>query len=207
MFLNVQPDRGPAAARARKANDDPAAVVELDKDPLVLADAAVEIRVREVVGFEDFPPADGGVHEIVFFGGDELREIGDDFIRALAVHAFVIVTREEGAAVGLPEFVLDGCDARCFLVGFVLGYAGDDVQPGDDGPQAIFLADVVAPCTERFFAADTHFLGVHEGAEEFPAGGDFVILETLFLGYQVHRTGGRHAACETVDALLFEVRD
>lgn len=178
MPLNIQPDRSTAAPRPRQAHHDPTPIVEFHEDPLVLADAAVEIRVRKIVGFEDLAAVDGGVDESGFLGGDEGGEEGDDFFGAVAGDAFVVVAGEEGAAVYLPEILLDGGDAGGFIVVgcSILGDAGDDVQPGDDGPEAIFLADVVAPRAEGFFAADAHLLRVHEGAKEFPACRHFVGL-------------------------------
>jgi hypothetical protein len=45
VLLDVQADGGAAAASTRETNDDAAAIVELDVDTLLLADAAIEIGV------------------------------------------------------------------------------------------------------------------------------------------------------------------
>ena len=172
---------------------------------MILADAAVEVGVGEVVGFEDFASVDGGAYKRGFLRRDEVGQVGNDLVGAVAVDAFVVVAGEEGAAVNAPEFVLDRHDARGALTGFLFCDPGDDVQPGHDGPQAVFFADVVAPRAEAFFAADRHFLGVEEVAEEFPAGGDLVVLKALFFGDEVDGSRSGHAASETVDALLLEI--
>lgn len=127
--LHVQANGSPAAAGSGQPHDDPASVVEFDVDTLVFADAAVEVRVREVVGFEHFPAAHGGSDEVGFLGGDESGEMGDHLVRAVSVYVFVIVTGEECPAVDAPEVLLDGGDAWGF-VRLLFRDASDDVQPG-----------------------------------------------------------------------------
>lgn len=88
-----------------------------------------------------------------------------------------------------------------------LADASDDVEPGDDGPQPVLLADVVAARAEALLAADGQLVGVEERAEELPARGHLVAVEALGRGDEVDGAGGRHAAREAVDALFLEVGD
>lgn len=59
VLLDVQTNGSATAACARQAYDDAAAIIELDEDTLVLADAAVKIGVREVVGLDNLAAGDG----------------------------------------------------------------------------------------------------------------------------------------------------
>jgi hypothetical protein len=80
-----------------------------------------------------------------------------------------------------------------------------NVKPGNNGPESVLLTNVVAAGSEALLTANVHLVRVEETAEELPAGGYLIALNTLLLGNQVDRTGGRHASCKTVDALLLEV--
>lgn len=51
VLLNVQPDGGAGAARARQAYDDPRSIGELHVQALVRRDAAVKVSVGEVACF------------------------------------------------------------------------------------------------------------------------------------------------------------
>jgi hypothetical protein len=172
VLLDVQTDGGAAGTGAGETDDDAAAVVELDVDALVLADAAVEVGVGEVIGLDNLAASDGGADEFALLGADELVDVGDHLGGVFALAALVVVAGEEGAAVNAPEVLLDALDARGGAG--LLANAGDDVQPGDNGPETVLLADVVRTGTEGLLTADAHLLGVEETAEELPAGGDLV---------------------------------
>lgn len=64
---------------------------------------------------------------------------------------------------------------------------------------------MVATSTEALLTADRDLLVVKQVAEELPAGGHLVALQTLCLGNQVDSTGCGHGAGQTVNTLLLEV--
>lgn len=205
VLLHVQADRRAAGAGPREAHHDARAVVERDENALVPTHAAVEVGVGEVVGDEDGTAGNGRADKGGFVRRDEILHVRRHFVRAGRVAAFVVVAGEEGATVGFPKVHLDALDAGCGAC--LLADCGDDVHPGGDGPEAVLLAHVVASRAEGFLAADVHVVGVEEAAEELPAGGHFVALETFLLGDQVDGAAGGHAACQAGDALFFEVGD
>lgn len=205
VLLDVEADGGAGGAGAGQADDDAGAVVELDVDALVLADAAVEVGVGEVAGVEDLAAADGGADELAALGADELVDMRDHLGGGLALAALVVVAGEEGAAIGVPEVLLNALDAGGGTG--LLANTSDDVEPGDDGPETVLLADVVRAGAERLLTADAHLVGVEETAEELPASGDLVRLDTLLLGDKVDGARGRHGAGKAVDTLLLEVGD
>lgn len=172
VLLNVQTDGGAAGAGAGETDDDAAAVVELDVDSLVLADAAVEVGVGEVVGLDDLAAGDGGADELALLGANKLVDVGDHLGGVLALAALVVVASEEGAAVDAPEVLLDALDAGGGAG--LLANAGNDVQPGDNSPETILLTDVVGAGTEGLLTTDAHLLGVEKTAEELPASGHLV---------------------------------
>lgn len=190
VALNIQTDGCTTAASAGQTDDDAAAVVELGVQALVLGNAAVEIGVGEVAGVNNLAAsnfrADKGVAV-----GDEIGQSADDLARTLAVDVLEVVAGEEGAAVGLPELVLDGCNAGG-LVRLLLGDTGNDVQPSHNSPHTVLLADVVATCAEALLATDRNLLLIEQVAEELPAGGHLVALQALSLSHAVHGTGGWH---------------
>lgn len=205
IALDVQTDGGSAAAGTRQTNDNAAAIVELDVQALVLGDTAVEVSVGEVTGINDLAGGDGRADEAVTVC-DKIRQSGDDLVGTVAVDILIIIAREEGTAVGLPEIVLDRGNAGS-LAGLLLGHTGNDVQPGNDGPETVLLTDMVAASTEALFTADGDLLVIEEVAEELPARGHLVALQTLRLGNTVDGTGGGHRTSQTVDALLLEPGD
>lgn len=205
VLLNVQTNRGSAAASTRQTDDDAAAIVKLDVDTLVLANAAVKVSVGEVASVNDLAALDGRANELVLLGGDQLRDVSDHLVGALGLAALVVITSEESAAVRLPKVLLDRLDAgggACLLAD-----TSKNVQPSNDGPETVLLANVVTASTERLLAADVHLVGVEQTAEELPASRHLVRLHALGLGNKVNRTRGGHGACETVDTLLLEVGD
>jgi hypothetical protein len=205
VLLNVQTDGGAAGTGTRQTDNDSAAVVELDVDTLVLADAAVKVGVAEVVGLDDLAARDGGTDKFVLLGGDEFLHVSGHLLGTLGLTALVVVTGEESATVNLPEVLLDGLDAGGLAL--LLTDTGNDVEPCDNGPETILLADVVGTSTERLLTTDVHLVGIEQTAEELPASGDLVALETLLLGDEVNGTRCRHGTGQTVDTLLLEVGD
>ena len=59
VLFDVQPDRSAAATGAGQTDDDSAAVVKGDVESLVLADAAVEICVGEIIGLDHLSAVNG----------------------------------------------------------------------------------------------------------------------------------------------------
>ena len=204
VLLDVQADRGATAACTRQAGDDTAAIVELDIQTLVLGHAAVQIGVGEVASVCHLAARDGGAHERAAVG--LFGQVGNKLVGALAVNVLVVVPGEEGTAVGLPEFVLDRGDAGR-LARVALGNTSNNVEPGHNGPHAVLLPDVVATCSEALFTTNGHLLVVEQVAEELPARGHFVALQTLRLGDQVHGSRGGHGAGKAVDTLVLEPGD
>lgn len=191
VLLDVEADGSARGAGARKTDDDAAAAREARVQALARRDGAVEVRVREVAGIGDGAVADLGADEARV--GDEVLEGADDLVGAVRVDVLVVVAREEGAAVRLPEVQLDLLDAGLGArVG--LAQARDDVQPRHDGPHAVLLADVVAARAEAFLAADAELVRVEERAEELPPRRHLVAVETLGLGDEVDGTRCGHAA-------------
>lgn len=172
VLLNVQTDGGAAGSGTRQTDNDSAAVVELDVDTLVLADAAIKIGVAEVVGLEDLAARDGGSDELVLLGGDELLHVSGHLLSTLGLTALVVVTSEESATVDLPEVLLDRLDAGGLAL--LLTNTSNDVEPCDNGPKTILLTDVVGTSTERLLTTDVHLVGIEQTTEELPASGDLV---------------------------------
>ena len=202
VALNVQTDSSTTATSTGQTDNNAAAVVELDVQTLVLGHTAVQVSVGEVTSVGDLAAVDGGASSTL---GNDLGESLDDLVGAVAVDVLVVVAGEESAAVGLPEVVLDGGDAGG--LGLVLGNTGDDVQPGNNSPDTVLLADVVAASSETLLATDGDLLVVEQVAEELPASGDLVALQALSLSDTVNGAGGGHGAGKTVDTLLLEPGD
>lgn len=202
VLLNVQTDGSTTAASAGQTNDDAASVVEFDEDTLVLANAAIEIGVREVIGLDDLAAGDGGADESVLLGGDELLHVGNHLVGTLALAALVVVAGEESTPVDVPEVLLNGANAGSSTS--LLTDTGDDVEPCYHGPKTVLLADMVASCAETLLSANVHLVGIEETAEELPTGGHLVALDALLLRDKVDSTRGGHASGKTVDALLLE---
>lgn len=68
VLLNVQTDRGTAAAGAGQTDDDTAAIIELSVQALVLGHAAVQVGVGEVAHIGDLAAGHGGTDEAVLVG-------------------------------------------------------------------------------------------------------------------------------------------
>lgn len=205
ILLNIQTNGSTAAACAGEADHKAAAVVELDIQTLVLGHAAVQVGVGKVARVGHLAAGHGAAHERVLVV-DLLGQVGNQLVGSVAVHILVVVAREERAAVRLPELVLDRGNAGG-LVGLLLGDTGDDVQPGDNGPDTVLLTDVIAASSETLLTADGDLLVIKEVAEELPAGGDLIALQTLGLGDQIYGPGGGHGPRQAIDTLLLEPGD
>ena len=72
--------------------------------------------------------------------------------------------------------------------------AGQDLQPEQHGPEAIFLADVVAARAKTFFAAEGDAAGIEQVAKEFPARRGLKAVEPQLLGHHIHSGAGGHRA-------------
>ncbi len=205
MPLHVQPNRRARAACPAQSDDDPAPVIKSHEKTLVLADTPIEIRVREVIGLGDLAAVDRGANKNISLCNGHLFEIGNDLVRTVGVDILIIVACEESAAVDVPEIMLNRADTRYLPFTVLFRHTGNDIQPCNHSPKAIFLADVVGACTERFFPTNGHFLGVKKIAEELPAGGDFVDIQALLFSDEIDGARGGHATREAVDALITEI--
>src|SRR5690606_24960611 len=105
-------------------------------------------------------------------------EVSDNLVRVIALDTLIVVSGKECTAVCLPELVLDRCDAGRF-VGFLLSNTSNNVKPCDHRPETVLFTDVVASCTKTLLTTDRHLVRVEEGAEEFPARGYLVAVQTL----------------------------
>ena len=158
------------------------------------------IEVLEVVGERDLVRlAEGGERLADKVGlSERVDEVAHHFAGALGVAVLEVVAGEEVAAVLVPVLVEQLLDAR------LLG--GEDREPGEHGPQAVLLANVIRAGAEALLAAQRQLAGVHQVAEELPARRRLVALLAHRLGDQVERARRRHAARESLDALAHKVR-
>lgn len=138
--------------------------------------------------------------------GNEGLELAYDLVGTIGVDVLIVVSGEEGTSVLGPEFLLDLLDGGGDA-GVLNANAGNDVEPGDDGPEAVLLTDVVATGSKTLLTADGKLLGIEKSAEELPSGGDLVDVETLGLADEIDGSRSGHGAGETVDAVLLEVGD
>lgn len=136
--------------------------------------------------------------------GDQAAELTNNLVRSLRVNILIVVASEECSPVLSPEILLNLLDGRSDI-GVLDTKSSNDVQPGDNGPEAVLLANVVATSTKTLLAADGELLGVEESTEELPAGGDLVYVKTLGLAYEVDGTGCRHGTGKTINTILLEV--
>src|SRR5690606_10312967 len=171
VLLNVQPDSGTLRASTGEADDNPGAILEFDKETLVLAHAAVEIGVREVVGLDhlDILAANGDGRALEGRIFHLLAEASNKLLGTLAVDVFVVVASKEGAAILLPEFVLNAGNRGLFAFGQRRGNTSNNVEPGNNCPKTVLLTDVVGSSAERLFTANRKLLCVKQSAEELPA--------------------------------------
>src|SRR5438876_2531714 len=130
----------------------------------------------------------------------------NNFACASAVHILVIVAGEECAAICVPQILLDRSYAGS-APGFLVRNTSNNVQPRDDSPETVFLTDVVAPRPKALLSTDGHPVRVKQRAEELPSRRNFVANEPLFLRHKIDSSRSGHAACETIDTLILEVRD
>mmetsp|Transcript_39095 Transcript_39095/g.99270 ORF Transcript_39095/g.99270 Transcript_39095/m.99270 type:complete len:351 (-) Transcript_39095:1085-2137(-) len=213
ILLKVQADRRAGDAGAGEPENDAGAVRENEAEALVLRHAQVHgVAVLEDVIDGDLHALDGLADEVTRVVGHQLHHL----LRLWLVNALVVVPGVIVAAVLLPMRVGDVLDAHQLSRGAGLGR--DDLHPGEHGPHAVFLADVVAACAERFFATDERRVGlaiwevmsatVHQIAEKLPAGGNLEASQALLLRDQVQGAGRRHGPGAALEAAnLGELRD
>src|ERR1700712_388644 len=186
MLFNVKTDRCAAAASTGESNDDTTAVIKLDIYSLLVANTAIEIGVREIIGFKNLATLNARSNEFRLLCCDELIQVCNHFVGTLGVAAFVIIAREECAAVDFPEVHLNGANR---WRGFgLLSNSSDDVEPSNHCPETVLFTDVVATGTETLLSADIHLISIKESTEELPSSGDFIALKTLLLGYKIDST-------------------
>ena len=71
---------------------------------------------------------------------------------------------------------------------------GENVEPQEDGPETVLLADMVRAGAGAFLAAERRLAGVQEIAEELPAGRRLVAADAELFGDAVGGGAGRHRA-------------
>ena len=77
---------------------------------------------------------------------------------------------------------------------------GEDVEPEQDRPEAVLLADVVGAGAGALLAADGGEAGVEQVAEELPARGRLVHADAELGGDPVGGAAGRHRAGDAGEA-------
>mmetsp|Transcript_4499 Transcript_4499/g.14428 ORF Transcript_4499/g.14428 Transcript_4499/m.14428 type:complete len:593 (-) Transcript_4499:147-1925(-) len=206
VLLEVEAHGGAGDARAGEPEDDPGAALEDDADALVLRDAAVNrVRVREDVVHLDLHALDLRARQ------GHLTHLLHHLLRLGLVDPLVVVARVVVAAVLGPVLLGHVLHTHQLAGGLALGR--EDLQPRQDRPHAVLLADVVRAGPERLLAADERrvLLGlrevlrvaaVHEVAEKLPARGGLEALDAFLLGDKVHGAGGGHGAGTALEAVL-----
>ena len=71
---------------------------------------------------------------------------------------------------------------------------GQDLQPEQHGPEAVFLAHMVAAGAEAFFSAKGDFTRIEQVAEELPTGGRFKAVDAQLFCDHIHCGAGGHGA-------------
>mmetsp|Transcript_15567 Transcript_15567/g.27930 ORF Transcript_15567/g.27930 Transcript_15567/m.27930 type:complete len:476 (-) Transcript_15567:417-1844(-) len=206
VLLDVHAHSRPDRARAGQAEDGSGAVGHDEPDALLLRYRPVDrIRVLELAGllelellvvFEDFE-----VFAFYLVPHALEQHIARLLRASLVVVAGVVVPSILGPVRLRHRLHAD----ELALFGVFVGF-GEDRQPGEDGPDAVLLADVVGACAERLFSADGEISGVHEVSEVFPAGGDFVEFDLFLSGHKVDGSTRRHGPGAALEPVL-EVRD
>ena len=77
---------------------------------------------------------------------------------------------------------------------------GQNIQPQQHRPQAVFFANVVGAGACRFFATQCDAACVQQIAKEFPAGWGFKAFHAQFLRDAIDRCAGWHGARHAADA-------
>ena len=158
VALDVDAQGGAGGAGAGEAEDDAAAALEQDADALLRRDGAVDgVLVGEVVGGGDLEAGDLRAGQ----GGEPGAQAVHQGVGGGGVDALVVVAGVVVAAVLLPVRLGD-------LLGRLLA-GGEDVEPEQDRPEAVLLADVVGAGAGALLAADGGEAGVEQVAEELPA--------------------------------------
>mmetsp|Transcript_3304 Transcript_3304/g.2259 ORF Transcript_3304/g.2259 Transcript_3304/m.2259 type:complete len:112 (-) Transcript_3304:172-507(-) len=77
---------------------------------------------------------------------------------------------------------------------------GEDREPAEDGPHAIFLSDVEAAGPKRLFPAHLDPPRIQQVPEELPPSRRLKALQPQLLSHEVQRTRSWHGAGSTGDA-------
>mmetsp|Transcript_8637 Transcript_8637/g.27096 ORF Transcript_8637/g.27096 Transcript_8637/m.27096 type:complete len:1102 (-) Transcript_8637:19-3324(-) len=206
VLLDVESDGSAGAGGAREAEDDARAVSHEEADALVLRDGSVDgVDIAEDVGGGDGVGADGLARVLGGHGGHRSHH----FCRLGLVDALVVVAAVVVAAVRGPVLLDDLLDGDERGLGRLV-VVGEDAEPGEDGEEAVLLADVVRARPERLLAAEQggvvdaleERLGVHEVSEELPPGRRLEEREVELGGDEVDGAAGGHAPRDGFDAAL-----
>src|SRR5579862_2479784 len=102
MLLNIQPDSRSATSGARESHYKSGSIMKLDVETLLAADTAVQVRVRKIVRFYDYPTLDSRTNKGWFRRCNEIGQVSNHLICAITIHILVIVASEERAAICAP---------------------------------------------------------------------------------------------------------
>ena len=83
---------------------------------------------------------------------------------------------------------------------------GQNVEPEQNGPDAILFAHMVGPGARAFLTADGRHAGVQKVAEEFPAGRRFIERRAQLFRDPVGCAAGRHGARDALEPSLIARR-
>mmetsp|Transcript_8188 Transcript_8188/g.28125 ORF Transcript_8188/g.28125 Transcript_8188/m.28125 type:complete len:607 (-) Transcript_8188:332-2152(-) len=203
VLLDVEPDGGARRPGSRQSEDDPGPVREHNADSLLARDAPVDwVGILKVVRLGHSE----GSHlaSLSRARDDGSPEVLHHLVCAVRVAALVVIPAKVVPAVLVPVLhrnVLHGDEVSGSLV-----LLGQNAQPGKDGPDPVLLPDVVASSAEALLAANAALAGIHEVAEELPAGWGLEEGNPELGGHEVQGAAGRHAAGHALEAVL-EVRD
>lgn len=118
-------------------------------------------------------------------------QLANDLAGTSRVDIFIVVAGEERAAILSPKVLLDLLNGRS-NARVLDAEACNNVQPGNNGPETILFANVVATSAEALLTTYGQLLCIKESAEELPAGGNLVAVKLLGLGNEVNSARGRH---------------
>ena len=92
------------------------------------------------------------------------------------------------------------------MIGHDFGHAlptcRDDIEPHQHRPKPVLFADVIGAGAEAFLATEAHPARIHQVAEELPAGGRLVAVETHRRRDPIHGGRGRHRTRDPLQPVL-----
>mmetsp|Transcript_18603 Transcript_18603/g.54509 ORF Transcript_18603/g.54509 Transcript_18603/m.54509 type:complete len:725 (+) Transcript_18603:3053-5227(+) len=214
VLFEVEAHGGAVHARARKSEDDAAAVSHDEADALVLGHRAVHgVGVGELVQELELVARLELGAALACARRHGLHHLG----RGRLVHPLEVVARVVVAAVGLPVLRHHVRHAEEGLAR-VRVLCGEDLQPREHRPHAVLLPHVVGARAETLLAAEEGRVGlalgehggaaVHQVAEELPTRGHLEALQLLGRRHAVEGRRGGHGARARLEAsVLVEVGD